>query len=210
MKGFIFFAAFLLSISAFAGWKEDFEILKHIPRDYQDAGSICEEVARVDMMRLYRAPQYTVEVGIAYADDERTIGELDIVIFDNNMNKVIKVGEVKCWKDVRGGLKKAREQRTRFINNLESGRVLRFRSTSTGKYYDPGQFTGLKDFFSMAQKGSAAQGFTRELQYTLSELKQYRKEMIHCQNRGECVSPYNRGRNKDKNKDYNEQEASGF
>lgn len=209
MKAFTFLAVFLLSVSVFAGWKEDFQILKNIPRDYQDAGSICEEVARVDMMRLYPAPQYTVEVGIAYSDDERTIGELDIIIFDNNLNKVIKTGEVKCWKDVRGGLKKAREQRLRFISYLESGRALYFRSTSTGKYFDPGQFAGLKDFFSVAQKGSQAQGFTRELQYTLSELKQYRKEMIHCQNRGECVSPYNRGR-KDGNRDRHQQEASAF
>ena len=88
MKIFIFLSSLLISLSAFAGWPEDFAELKKIPRDYQDAGSICEEVARLDMQREYPAPQFTVEVGIAYADEERTVGELDIIIFDNNMNKV--------------------------------------------------------------------------------------------------------------------------
>jgi hypothetical protein len=194
MKFFVLLSALLVSISAFAKWPEDFAILKDIPRDYQDAGSICEEVARVDMMREYPAPQYHVEVGIAYGDEERTIGELDIIIFDNNLNKVYKIAEVKCWKDVRGGLNKAREQRARFTDMIHSGKALRFRSTSTGQIYDQSQFNNVSNFFSIAQLGSEKVGFDVELEYTLAELKQFRKDMIHCQNKGQCASPYNHGK----------------
>ncbi|KYG63715.1 hypothetical protein AZI86_12865 [Bdellovibrio bacteriovorus] len=194
MKFFVLLSALFVSLSAFSGWNEDFAELKKIPRDYNDAGSICEEVARLDMQRAYPGPQYKVEVGIAYADEERTIGELDIIIFDTNMNKVYKVAEVKCWKDVRGGLKKAREQRARFVSNVHSNKVLQFRSTSTGQYYEQNQFQNITEFFSIAQKGSEAVGFDVELNYSLSELKQYRKDMIRCQNRGECASPYNKKR----------------
>lgn len=199
MKLFAFVSALLVSFSAFAGWNEDFAILKDIPRDYQDAGSICEEIARIDMMREYPAPQYEVEVGIAYADEERTVGELDIIIFDNNTHKVYKVAEVKCWKDIRGGLDKAKEQRARFVRNIHSNKPLRFRNTSTDKVYDAEQFRYITDFFSIAQKGSEAKGFDVELKYTLAELKQFRKDMINCQNRKQCASPYNKN---DKHKNY--------
>jgi hypothetical protein len=194
MKFFVLLSALFVSLSAFAGWNEDFAILKDIPRDYQDAGSICEEVARVDMMRQYPAPQFNVEVGIAYGDEERTIGELDVIIFDNNTNKVYKIGEVKCWKDLSGALDKAKDQRARFVRSIHSNVPLRFRSTSSGKVYDADQFRYVADFFSIAQKGAEKRGFDVELEYTLAELKQFRKDMIHCQNKGECASPYNHGK----------------
>jgi hypothetical protein len=194
MKFLVLLSAVLFSFSAFAGWNEDFAILKDIPRDYNDAGSICEEVARVDMMREYPAPQYSVEVGIAYADEERTVGELDIIIFDNNTNKVYKIAEVKCWKDIKGGLDKAREQRSRFVSYIHKNIPLKFRSTSTGRYYDTDQFRYVTEFFSIAQNGSKKRGFDVELEYTLPELKQFRKDMIRCQNKGECASPYNKNK----------------
>lgn len=192
MKLFVFAWALVVSFSATAGWSEDFAILKKVPRDYNDAGSLCEEVARLDMQRLYPAPQFEVEVGIAYEDEERVLGELDVIIFDKNMNNVYKVAEVKCWKDVRGGLEKAHEQRLRFIKAIHSKSVLQFRSTSSDRVYDANQFENITDFISISQKGSQEIGFDVELQYTLAELKQYRKDMIRCQSRGECASPYNK------------------
>lgn len=192
MRILVLLLTLFISLSAFAGWDEDFALLKNTPRDYQDAGSICEEVARLDMQRQYPAPQFQVEVGIAYADHERTLGELDIVIFDNNINKVYKIAEVKCWKHVSNGLTKAREQRARFIRAIHSKVPLRFRSTSTGRVYHEDQFRYVTDFFSIAQKGSESQGFDVELKYTLQEMKKHRTDMILCQNRGECPSPYNK------------------
>lgn len=189
MKVLSFILVLLVSSSAFASWAEDFELLKNVPRDYQDAGSICEEIARLDMQEVYKAPQYTVEVGIAYAYDQRTIGELDIIIFDNNTQKVFKVAEVKCWKDVRGGLKKAKEQRSRFQQYVNSGRKLTFKSTTTNKIYDQEQFNYVNEFFSIAQKDTTKQGFDHEMEYSLAEMKEHRKDMIRCQSKKQCATP---------------------
>jgi len=189
MKSLFTLFVLFVSFSAHATWEEDFAQLKNIPRSYEDSGSICEEVGRLEMQKEFPAPQYSVIVGIAYGDEARVIGELDLVIFDNNLQKVIKIGEVKCWKDVRGGLEKAREQRARFLKAIRSNRSLRFFSTSTKEAFPQEKFEYVQEFFSMAQKGSVAQGFDRELEYTLKEMHDYRYEMIRCQNQGRCVRP---------------------
>ncbi|NUN05976.1 MAG: hypothetical protein HUU57_09455 [Bdellovibrio sp.] len=190
MKQFAVIFALLVSCSsAFAGWAEDFEILKSVPRSYEDSGSICEEVARIEVAREFPAPQYDVLVGIAYSDGSRVVGELDLVIVDNNLQKVIQVGEVKCWKDVRGGLTKAQEQRSRYLKFKNANKVVNYVSTSTKETYSPEFFAHVKEFFSMAQKGSTNQGFDRELTYTLKEMHDRRYEMIRCQNLGQCARP---------------------
>ncbi|UXR63392.1 hypothetical protein EZJ49_09925 [Bdellovibrio bacteriovorus] len=191
MKKFVLLTSLLLlaSGSAFADWAQDFEELKSIPRSYEDSGAICEEVARLDMQKEFPAPQYKVEVGIAYGDGSRTIGELDIVIMDLRQNKVIKIAEVKCWKDVRGGLKKAMDQRARFLKYNNSSKPLFFRSTSSHQAFERELFDEVEEFFSIAQKGSASQGFDVELAYTLKEMHDHRTDMLRCQSQGLCAKP---------------------
>lgn len=178
----------LVSLNIFAAnWAEDFEALKGIPRSYQDSGAICEEIARLDVQKKYPAPQYKVEVGIAYGDNQRTIGELDVVVFDRN--QVILVGEVKCWKDLRGGLKKALDQRARFLKNLHSNKPLIFTSTSTHQRFSQNAFKDVQEFITIGQMGAVESGYDAELGYTLSELHGHTEDMIGCQNSGQCARP---------------------
>lgn len=188
LKSVFVLLSFVSSI-AFAGLDEDFAALKSIPRDYTDAGSICEEVARLRVADEYPAPQYKVETGIAYGNTERTIGELDIIVFDLNTQKAIKLGEVKCWKDARAGLVKAKDQRARFLKNVRSNKPLQFISTSTHQTYDADQFRHVNDFISIAQKGTTNVGYDMELEYSINELHEFRMKMIQCQKQGECAKP---------------------
>ncbi|MNJ92626.1 hypothetical protein D3C87_103000 [compost metagenome] len=176
-------------LPAFATWSEDFAALKDIPRSYEDAGAICEEVARLDFKKDYPAPQYDVAVGIAYGDGQRTIGELDVIVFDNNTHKAVRVAEVKCWKNMSGGLNKALDQRARFLKNIRSGKKIVLESTSSHKVYDQEAFEYVEDFITVGQKGSLKEGYDQELNYTLKELHQYSVEMIRCQNQGQCARP---------------------
>jgi hypothetical protein len=98
-----------------ASIQDEVAILKDIPRDYLDTGSICEEVARQETIKEYPAPQFEVLSGIAYETQDGTDGELDVIVFDSNTNKVIKIAEVKCWLKLDHALKKAHEQRARFF-----------------------------------------------------------------------------------------------
>lgn len=180
---------FMFSSVALATWTEDFEALRNVSRSYEDSGAICEEVARLAIEKEYPSPQFSVLLGIAYADEVRTIGELDVVVFDNNIQKVIKIGEVKCWKDVPAGLAKAQEQRARFMKTVRSSKKVIFRSTSSQEVFDADKFAHAREFFSMGQKGSVAVGFDRELKYTLKEMHDHRLDMIRCQHQGLCARP---------------------
>ncbi|WP_413560237.1 hypothetical protein [Bdellovibrio sp. HCB209] len=190
MKLSIFISALLVSFNVFAAnWDEDFQELKSVPRSYADSGAICEEIARLDIKKQFPAPQYHVEVGIAYGDTKRTIGELDIVIFDLNAQRVVRVGEVKCWKSMSGGLQKARDQRGRFLSTIHSNRPVYFKSTSTGQQYDQSWFKGINDFITIGQEGTTNHGYDQEIGYSLNELHQMTDDMIQCQKQGECAQP---------------------
>ncbi|MEK2690192.1 hypothetical protein [Bdellovibrio sp. GT3] len=190
MKVTVFLSALFFSLNLFAAnWAEDFEALKSVPRSYEDSGAICEEIARLDVRKQFPAPQYVVEVGIAYGDSSRTIGELDIVVFDLQLQKVVRVGEVKCWKSFSGGLQKALDQRNRFIKVIRSAATVYFKSTSTGQLYDQAWFEGINDFITIGQLGSVREGYDQELGYTLRELHEYSSDMRDCQKQGECAKP---------------------
>ncbi|MDG0816024.1 hypothetical protein [Bdellovibrio svalbardensis] len=191
MKHFILVCSLFFSLNTFAAtWAEDFENLKSVPRSYEDSGAICEEIARLDVQKSYPAPQYEVITGISYSDEQRrVIGELDVIVFDKNMNKVIRIAEVKCWKDIRAGLEKAMEQRQRFLKAIRSSKGLIFRSTSSDVTYSKEQFEGVSDFITLGQKGTVQAGYGQELEYTLLELHQHRYDMIACQHKGLCVKP---------------------
>lgn len=190
MKLIVFLGALLVSFSSQADWAEDFAELKDIPRDYSDAGSICEEVGRLQLFDEYPAPQHEIIVGIEYGDGARTIGELDLVVVDNNTQKVVAVGEVKCWKSFGGGLKKAQEQRRRFQDALRKNKAVQFRAHSGNMEFEAEDFEHVRDFFSMGPKGAEAAGYDRELEYSLKEMHKYREVMLQCQRNGECVGRY--------------------
>lgn len=189
MKVVLTLSVLFLSSVCFATWEEDFQALKNRPRSYEDAGAICEELARIKFEKKFNNSNYEVVVGIEYADTQRTIGELDIVVFDRNESMVKYVAEVKCWKNMGGGLQKAREQRMRFLTNLNSKKPIYFQSTSTQEVYDINQFKNIAAFTTLGQKGAVLNGYDDELEYELRDLHKYSMELIRCQDRGECVRP---------------------
>ena len=191
MRAFVFIATLLASSLSFAAWSEDFLEIKNTPRNYTDSGAICEELAKVQFEKEFDKKNYEVVVGIAYGDGQRTIGELDVVIFDKNANSAVKVTEVKCWSNLSGGLTKAHQQRARFLANIETDKKIFFKSTATLKSYSMEQFKTVTEFTTLGQKGSVQAGYDAELDYELSELHRMSSQMIQCQNHGECARPTN-------------------
>jgi hypothetical protein len=176
----------LFSIFAHADLQQDYLELKDHGRSLQDTGTICEEVAVLEMQRQY-GPQYTVLSGIEYGDQNRTIGELDLIVFDKNTNQAVLIGEVKCWKSMGGGLRKAHEQRQRFLQSLSSNKPLKFRLKDDPSIpFTKDQFTDAEEFISIAQKGSISSGYDMELEHSLNELMTLRDMIMKCQKSGSC------------------------
>ena len=181
----------LITASAFAGINEDFHELKDSGTDFTVIGTICEEVARLDIKDVYPPNRYQVHTGIQYASGKSVLGELDIVVIENKTNKAVLVGEVKCWKNLNGAHNKAMEQRQRFLKHIHSDAKLNFRSAnfSKGESFHQDQFEGIQDFIAIAQKGSEDFGFDDELEYSLEELMELRQRIISCQKQHRCVAP---------------------
>lgn len=190
MKKFFFVFVSLLTLNSFAGLTEDYHALKNAGKDLSAIGSICEDVTQLRYIEQYPQPQYRVLTGIAYSDKDRTIGELDLIVFDTNTHNAILIGEVKCWKNPKGGLKKAKDQRQRFLTHVKSSKALTFKWLSDPKEkFTKTQFNKTNDFISIAQLGTKAKGFDVELEYTLDELMQLRTDIMQCQDSGECLKP---------------------
>lgn len=183
-----FLSTLFVSLNLFASMQDDFSALRDSGAKYEVIGTVCEQVARLRMMIEFPPPQYTVVTGIAYGDGHRTIGELDVIVFEGKNQRAIKVGEVKCWNDMTGGLNKAHDQRSRFLKAIGGKQRLYFESTDDHRQYGQDQFEGVHDFITIAQKGSKAVGYDRELDMTLSELMQLRSMMLDCQAKGACTA----------------------
>lgn len=168
---------------------ENFEKIRNQARHYRDPGTVCEEVARVEFAAAYPTPQYEVIVGVSYNHMGRTLGELDMVLLDRGNQRVVMVGEVKCYSNLKKGLAKAKQQRQRFLANLGSGRQLEFLNTSTGERYSYEHFRYVSQFVSVSQKGGKAIGFDYELDLSLDEMSQLRDRIIHCQRERQCPLP---------------------
>lgn len=182
---FIFISLLLTSLS-FADTISDYaELFKDKGYDWEANGNMCEYMAREEMKIHFPEDKYEIKSGIVYKFKNNTIGELDLVVFNRATNMVDYVGEVKCWKDLQDGLDKAKKQRERFQKYV--GRDI---TLAGGKQiYDPAQFRAIQSYFSIAQKGGLAVGFTYELNLTLLEAQQLRTIMLRCQSAGTCKKP---------------------
>ena len=181
-------ALFLVPVSAFASLDDEFAAVKDSGRDFAIVGTVCEEVARHQLQADYPAKDFTVETGIAYGDNSRTIGELDVIVFKNSTHEAVEITEVKCWSNQGGAIKKARDQRQRFLTAIRDRKDLEFHSTSTHAQYSAQLFRGVTVFKTLAQKGSKAYGFDRELEYTLEEMMSLRARVMQCQASGACAA----------------------
>jgi hypothetical protein len=187
----LFFVSLLFSIQLKAAdIAPVFRQLKDSGADYVPIGAVCEQVARLELGREFPQAQYDITTGIIYSNSQRVIGELDVVVFKKADERAVLVAEVKCWRNLQRGHKKASEQRARFLHTLESGQPIDlYLSTKREIIYERDQFNKLPSFISISQKSGTPAGFDRSLDYSLEELMKLRDLLLACQKSGECRRP---------------------
>lgn len=182
----LFLTVFLaLPFKSFAApLNELYEELRGSGVDYEIVGTVCEQVASLELRKTYPPSDYQIVTGIEYGDNQRTIGELDVVVFEKRSKQAVLVGEVKCWKDLSAARQKALDQRQRFQSSLK-------RAIELHDYefeYNKAQFQNVQRYVAIAPKGAKAAGFEMDLENTLAELMQLRKMMMDCQRQGQCAA----------------------
>ncbi len=94
--------------------------------DRPNVGVVLELLSRYyfqELTNMYPKNRYTIASGVAYhkTASQRTIGELDIIIYNNSTCEVEVIGESKAasHKSMRGALRKAKGQLRRFRNFIQ-------------------------------------------------------------------------------------------
>lgn len=162
---------------------EYFELLSYEKTDFEPVGAVCERVAVREVEPLFPSSHYEIKNGIQYDENKTTIGELDVVVFDKSTGKVEAIAEVKCWKSFQGALKKAKEQRMRFLTYLNKNIII---TDKDSKRYSKDVFKNIQKYFSISQDGGVNQGFDFELSLDLKELMELRKRLLDCRAEGRC------------------------
>lgn len=163
--------------------EEYFEVLSYEKTDFEPTGTVCERVAVREVESLYPSSNYDIKNSIQYDEHKITVGELDVVIFNKENNKVEAVAEVKCWRSFQGALKKAKEQRMRFLTYLNKNIVI---TDKDNKVYSKDVFKNIQKYFSISQDGGVNQGFDFELSLDFKELMELRKRLLDCRAQGRC------------------------
>ena len=182
------FVSLFASIT-FAVPVEDYvQILKDVPMSYEPAGAICEQVAREEMKAHYPVNQYDIVTGIAYGERGRTLGELDVIVFNRTTNTAVMIAEVKCWKDLNAALSKALSQRKRFITNIRANKNLLM--VGNGRTYSSQQFRDSNLIFTtISQAGGKDFGFDYALEHDLHQLMYLRGLTLRSQSDGTSENP---------------------
>lgn len=176
-----------LSTPALASIDDEFSRLKDLGENYEISGVVCEQIALFNYQELYPAPTYEVVSGVAYGDDDGTLGELDIVVFESKSGTAQTIAEVKCWEDNRAAMKTAKEQQARFKRSVQSGEPLYFNSTKKSKrIFESELFRKVRFYETVAPLHSKADGFDHEIPYSLTELSELRSRLLQCQAAGDC------------------------
>lgn len=126
-------SGFALNASDPSGRVEQyFSILKDIPVDLSADSAIEEELARLDLYKFYRPHLFIIDKNVQIEGEERTLGELDIVIRDRATGRVVLVAEVKRGIHPKPSSRNAASQLRKFEEALRDGTVKLILQKETG------------------------------------------------------------------------------
>jgi hypothetical protein len=180
---FFFLALSLSCTSVFARTMQDaYDHLKGtLPRG-ATLGMVCEQLAKWKFSEMYPEPKFDVETGIEYRDTTgRTVGELDLVIFDRRTGNVKLVGETKCKNEHRR--KEAKKLASRQLHRLRTflnlDPNLSFTSTiRRGVRYSVEQFYGYIKYAIILPRSETAHSNVNDLDFSLDQIRGLHRRLV--------------------------------
>jgi Holliday junction resolvase-like predicted endonuclease len=148
---------FLFAPAAYALTLEQaYQQLNQQPIDYTNEGMICEQLMVLELQEIL--PEHTILRGILYRNSERILGELDVVVFENN--QAVSVIEVKCSKSPWRVLAHAKEQLARFQSYLGKDIEIHL-ADDPDETYEQDMFVDSTKYLAASVAASKQYGFDR-------------------------------------------------
>jgi hypothetical protein len=147
------------------------EQLQPLEFNWRQVGSVLEALGYLELQRLYPAPAFTVFHSLQYHDASgRTLGEIDLLVWDNATEQVIAVYECKISAQPRRVLEHAKEQLDRFRAALRDRTVARFTLTGArARNFSVTDFRALEHFETIGGAGTRSQGYDLEIDLSRDE-----------------------------------------
>jgi hypothetical protein len=145
-------------------------ILRAHKSEITHEGDILEVLVRDHLERTL--PKYLgVDGNIKYYVGHKLTGELDVVIYSKGMFRpVVAVEEIKCWRNQRKALAKAKMQLDRFNTSLLSNRITKFvGGDGNNKKYTNINFIRGFQLLTRGAKNATLVGFDFEFNLTPKE-----------------------------------------
>jgi hypothetical protein len=165
-----------------------FERLKGSGAAYKQLGSLCEEVAALQLADQFPAPEYQIERGIQYGYDGIHLGELDLVVFRVLDGSAVLIAEVKCSDQMGRASRAGRKQLERLRDTVAERPDTYFHDFENSKVrYGIEQFVHAPEMITIGQKGATEYGFNQELPLNLRQLRELRGQLRRCQFERGCA-----------------------
>lgn len=146
------------------------EALRDLPFDYGKVGSVLEAIACLEFSERFAAPDFGILANVPYESaDGRTLGELDLVLFDRRTDRVAAVYEVKLTGNPDQAAKHGRSQLNRLRRALAENRPIRFLRGIGGAGLRPVHFDEETRFLLLGGSETRNQGWDVSLDLRRAE-----------------------------------------
>lgn len=151
------------------------QILRDFDRNYHPIGTVLEVLALKKLRNEY-PDHYKISDSVAYYNESgRTLGEMDLVVYNQRTEEVEKIVEVKLTDDYDRARKKARRQLNRIKRKLRQGKVADFRDmTNPNNDFNVEDFCCVETYVKLSSRGALCHEFDYEL-----DLKREEGDLLH-------------------------------
>lgn len=170
-------------------------LIKDLPFDYGKVGSIVEALAFKHFEVIYPPDQFKIVCNLTYQDARgRTLGELDLAVFEKHTGDAVLVVEAKSGRRIRHAGHQATAQLERFQRHIKAGEVAGFSaSVPLQEPIEPAQFKEDAIYARVGGQGALSAGFEFEVDLTREEAGRL-QDRLHRQAQVATRPPDNRVR----------------
>lgn len=154
--------------------------------NWGNIGSVMEALGYAQLQEKYPAPDYEIISSIFYHDDMgRSLGELDLVVWDKKADKALEVYEVKVSNNLPSALRTAVNQLNKFKISVRDDLIARFtwEGDRTRHFRSP-QFADVAIYGFIGNKGAKEAGYTIEFELSRLEVEYLQKRVLAYRKQG--------------------------